>query len=475
MWRNQKQTSNFTAPPGLIQSLVITSDPQYPWTDCTEGPPFNNCNISSVSPCFNVKNEDQSTKERRSEALIREQYNNINSYMNSLSGVNGAVLINGDVTAYGHGWQWNKMNSLMNTLNRTYYYGLGNHDIGNTGVPLDCANNGCFKNSMHNFINNHIFSASRRSTVKGVDFRTGTEWNGSIGFRDYERGSFAYVLEFGNIHSIQLQNYPTMRAEAKSFTHATYIEPNFNWLRDRLIAARNGGKTIIINVHQSGSLTTEYTNLFQQYGVRAVFSGHVHTSYGNVGTINNIPHFRSGSAMYRTYLILEQFSNRLDTYAVSCNDWRNRCLVNPIFSGQHQIVTALNNSSVLSFDGSPDGNVVLSSNNNASTQKWNFSYNSTKNGYIISSPSNTNLVLAWNAEGTSRNVFATPFVSAYDEHYWALERVNNNEYIFKNKKNPNLVLDVFNSQTSNGTNISVHERHALNTTARNQTFLIYPI
>ncbi|MGE6553459.1 hypothetical protein ACQKFK_32600 [Bacillus mycoides] len=60
----------------MIQSLVFTSDPQYPWTDCQDGSAFQNCHITNVSPCQGPWGdaEDRSTRRWRSEQLIREQY-----------------------------------------------------------------------------------------------------------------------------------------------------------------------------------------------------------------------------------------------------------------------------------------------------------------------------------------------------------------------------------------------------------------
>ncbi|ARF68077.1 hypothetical protein B7C51_09910 [Paenibacillus larvae subsp. pulvifaciens] len=62
-------------------TLVITSDPQYPWTEKTDS----------------------------SEELIREQYQNINSY--SASGAVDLppnIIMNGNITAYG--WMENIKN-----------------------------------------------------------------------------------------------------------------------------------------------------------------------------------------------------------------------------------------------------------------------------------------------------------------------------------------------------------------------------
>lgn len=67
-------------------SLVFTSDPQYPWTDKTDNGNF----------------EDENTKKNISEQLIKEQYDDVNSYNNSTNN-NFNIIINGDITAFGHG------------------------------------------------------------------------------------------------------------------------------------------------------------------------------------------------------------------------------------------------------------------------------------------------------------------------------------------------------------------------------------
>lgn len=94
MWRNQQQNLNFAAPLDLIQSLVITSDPQYPWTDCQDNSSCQNCNTLPRSSRKSI------CEKRRFEALIREQYNNINLYTDTVP--NTSVLINGDMTSFGH-------------------------------------------------------------------------------------------------------------------------------------------------------------------------------------------------------------------------------------------------------------------------------------------------------------------------------------------------------------------------------------
>ncbi|QWH75522.1 hypothetical protein EXW59_01285 (plasmid) [Bacillus mycoides] len=458
MWRKKQRFLNYntsSTASGLLQAFAITSDPQYPWTPCSDSRSHPSCP------------EDDATKKRRSEDLIREQYININSYMDSLpSIVNGAVLINGDMTAFGHGNEWSKINSLVGVLNRPYYFGLGNHDIENNFN--DCANNGCFKNSL-NYLQGHVRGHNNILSSQ-FDYKSESHWSG-WGHGYNRHGSFAYVINIGNLCLIQLQHDPKMERKATAtFTNTDqyHIYPNRNWLENQLRIARDSGKIIIVNVHVKGNINSDYANLLRQYGVSAVFSGHYHTSLGNDGLVgSSIPAFISGSASQRTYLILEHYADRLEIYTVHENNWRNRRqLVHtipistqlPIFSGHYQIVTALNNSSVLDLNG--PNNVTLWSNNRGNNQQWNFIYDQFKKAYRIVSVSNPNLVLAWNDSGGSRNVFATPFNSGYDEHFWIIER-GDNGFIFRNRKNSNLVLDVYNANTNNGTNIQVHERQPI--------------
>ncbi|WP_103571079.1 metallophosphoesterase, partial [Bacillus thuringiensis] len=408
--------------------------------------------------------EDDGTKKRRSEELIRAQYRDINNYMNSLpSNVNGNVIINGDMTAFGHGTEWSKINNLIQTLNRPYYYGLGNHDIENNFS--NCYNNGCFKNSLQNLIQ-HV-----RSRPVPISFDYNVSGPYSWGYREH-KGSFAYTLNLGAICFIQLQHNPTMNKTADpefwaSLNDKYTIVPNFNWVENQLRMARDNGKIIIVNVHVKGNISGDYTRLLQNYGVTAVFSGHFHTSLGTNGSVGNIPAFISGSASQSTYLILEQYTDRLAIYTVRNNNWKARQLVGtipistqlPIFSGRYKIITNLNNNSVV--DMNPNNfNVHLWEDRNQLNAQWDFNYNQSAQAYVIRNASNSNRVLAWNAPNPAidRNVFATPLVSGYDEHLWIIER-GSNGLIFRNRKNPNLVLDVQDEHTANGTNIKVHQLH----------------
>ncbi|AFU17220.1 VOMI family protein (plasmid) [Bacillus thuringiensis MC28] len=453
MKKTQQQSSNFNTS-GLIQSLAITSDPQYPWSDCTDdgGRPFQNCSIRNVSPCILPgSSEDRATRRRRSEALIREQYENINSYTQHSDRINrpAAVIINGDITEFGHNdlWhperQWDTMNRLFQVLRRPYYYGLGNHDIENNFGH--CHNNNCFQASITNLIQHLVNPVSPRIPHDQFDFR------GVPAGIVQGHGSFAYVVNFGNICSIQLNNDPTTEART-SFLH---VHENLPWLRNRLEIARNEGRIIIVNIHQTRGLNANYINLFQEFGVVAIFSGHFHTSLGRVGSIGNIPHFRSGSASQRTYLTLEQYPNELRIFAVRCNDWqghRQHIATIPIKNIEFKIVTMLNNTSLVDMRLWSSNIVHLWDDVNQRNAQWAFVYDQQRDAYLITNLFNRSLVLSMDAPRMN-HVFAYP-VNGDASQFWILEP-NQGGYIIRSLRNRNLVLTVEGSNTRPETRILV--------------------
>ncbi|MGE6553458.1 metallophosphoesterase [Bacillus mycoides] len=376
-----------------------------------------------------------------------------------------AVIVNGDITAFGHNHigsperQWDMMTGtsalnrgLFGILARPLYFGLGNHDLDTRcGITSE---NYCFNSSLENLerhIRNHNLIADfhRQSGITGRTV-----------------GSFAYVVNFGRICSIQLNDFPTFNR--MSSTH--HIHENFDWLRNRLQVARNSGQIIIINIHQPfhSSLTPRYRDLFQEFGVLAIFGGHWHGSVGHVGSVGNIPVFLSGGASQRTYLILEHYQDRFEIFSVRCNDWRReRQLVRtipiptsqPHINGRFQIATALDTFRVVDYDHRDrNHNVHLwhDLRNAAAThtqQLWNISYDPQRDAHVIRNQRDQNRVLSVDLT-TSTSVFAYPF-GPFEDQYWIIEP-NQGGYIFRNLQNRNLVLDVYRSRTANGTNILVH-------------------
>ena len=102
--------------------VFITSDPQFPY-------------ISTGDPRLADYGNDA---RKLSKALIKEQYDTISYIARDLkrgdpsTPIRG-IIINGDLTNYGHGWQLDTMKGYWNnSLPGTHFFmGLGNHDYEN--------------------------------------------------------------------------------------------------------------------------------------------------------------------------------------------------------------------------------------------------------------------------------------------------------------------------------------------------------
>ncbi|EXU76957.1 hypothetical protein BG55_02685 [Erwinia mallotivora] len=425
-------------------SYVLTSDPQYPWTDKTDRGEY----------------EAESVKRTRSEELIRSQYNDINDYNNSLS-VGSVIMINGDITAYGHNDEWIKMyDGLMPLLNRPYYFGLGNHDIeNNQGNTFLDAN---FSRSL-----NYMRIQSENKNIIRHDI-------GKLASQNFS-------LELpGNLFVLQFNNDPTME-------YTTWdkkgIRPNFAWIEMQLNYARQKGYAIIVNVHKPDNwrkgANSYLSGLFSVYDVKVIFAGHYHTSLGRYNSssyFGDIPVFLSGSASQSTYLITEYDLEKIEIYAVRNNNWRQKIhlstislLNKPSRKNPVKFFSKLSSRKALSRMRE-NSDVVIWESDNGNNQNFFLEQDASKgeNVYQIWDFS-LNEIIAWNESG-HRQVFMHKNEKK-DEHFWCFEFQRDNSLIISNYKNRNLVLDVSNSNTNNGTLVQVFEWN--NTNA--QLFEMYTV
>ncbi|WP_179139774.1 metallophosphoesterase [Bacillus sp. CDB3] len=308
-------------------AITILSDPQYPWTAKTDA----------------GQSETNAEQEEESKKLIISQFTSAAEYgrdFNTRQGIANdrplpPMLINGDITAFGHGWQRKLMTMYINNVkknhNQPVYYGLGNHDIENN--VRDCANNGCLIDTMD------MYTEHVKSLVSsGANFDMSKKGSHST-------GSFAYSIDYGPLHLVQLNQYPTYMFDEKKTVGSkryTMQSPLDNgWLEADLKAAQNKGQTIIVNLHKpndwKGGPSQKFKDLLTTYNVKAIFAGHYHTLSGKIdGTYDyfaNVPVFLSGSASQKTFLTVEYelgSTKRLNVYKVMSNDWRNKTLIHTI-------------------------------------------------------------------------------------------------------------------------------------------------
>ncbi|WP_242328474.1 metallophosphoesterase family protein [Enterococcus avium] len=296
------ETRIFSTEREVVESITITADPQYPWT------PSNN-------------QESEEDCKRISEQLISEQFDSmaINSSLDMAryNVTQNSLVINGDITAFGHKWQRNKMNELLNKAKFHFnlFYGLGNHDYENN--VNDSYLNNCFDGSVFDYIR-HVENNQKFGFIRSFDCSKTKQV-----FQDHVYGSLAYRAKVGTFNIIQLNNHP--KYEKQVYTGVAqsgkyHIVNSLNWLDKTL--SEIGDEPVIIMSHQSPE-SQEFNTLMKKYRnkIICIFLGHTHT-IGCKGTIEGIPIIFSGTPINKNYLQLIYFpiQKRLELYQINNND-----------------------------------------------------------------------------------------------------------------------------------------------------------
>lgn len=310
-----------------IQTMIVTSDPQYPWTDVTD----------------RGAQESDSERDRRSEALITEQYRSIAAYRAARPGEDIPVFVNGDLTAYGHGNQRSVMARLLPILGDNVHLGLGNHDYDNNIRKENgsgCYNNGCARDSIGDLV--------RHVTAKAG--KVAFDYSVTPGaFTTLYRGSLAYAVHargLDRVLSIQLNNYPDYRVTfetTEGITKGRYeIDSSLAWLanliQNRLDKPAFGDWTDrkydfgIIHMHDPTMFDGDFARRVMNADIAAIFAGHLHRTMGRYGSLGNVPVFLSGSASQRTYLIVEHDTDAevLKVYGVRENNPEQKKLIDTV-------------------------------------------------------------------------------------------------------------------------------------------------
>lgn len=293
--------------------LVFTSDPQYPWTAFSD----------------NGQDIANSTNERLSRGLIEEQYQDIADFRESRPDLHIPVMINGDMTAFGHGWQRRYLYSTLDRiLGGDYYFGLGNHDYQNN--VNDCGGNGCARDSLLDL------KDRMGDKVDHMDLSIA-----KVGRNETWDGSLAYSKRLDDVTLIQLNNYPTYEVSftstqlLKARTYDFRISDSLDWLELQLKQARDNNQIILLSMHSpwdwedERNLTHRFRNLIKKYQVTAVFAGHLHNQIGSYSAKHyfaDVPLFVSGSSSRETYLVatVNRNAGNLTVSTVERNNWRRK-------------------------------------------------------------------------------------------------------------------------------------------------------
>ncbi|MFI1967438.1 metallophosphoesterase family protein [Streptomyces pathocidini] len=237
------------------------------------------------------------------------------------------VMLNGDLTEFGHGSAFSSYDELgayrrtyEGKLNRPLYFGLGNHDYANN-IGNSFQNNCAIGMIKYMEGQQSIWTPENYSTDFHVKHFPATTF--TLGY-EKRSGSYAYSFDYKGVHFVQLNNYPFYKVDEFGDDWNSYwrIDPSYpGWLESDLW--QNRGKPIILNLHDpsehwgpgSGQvpedkrLLDKFFALLRSTGVGAVFSGHYHADLGRQVYWNHwglnaaeIPIFSSGSPIYNHFL-----------------------------------------------------------------------------------------------------------------------------------------------------------------------------
>lgn len=264
------------------QTLLVASDPQ-PFRVMTQREPYEEAVNKNLwlDASFNSFVD-----------FIKQKRSGSSSYV--------PLLVNGDMTDYGHGDERSAMRERMKKMPSSMsgplmLPGLGNHDY-DQNVD-NCANNGCARDA----VCDHI-TWVKAIQGKARNFNFDYSWNASS---KTHTGSLAYSLDFGKVHVVQLNLSPTY---TRSFSTGIADKVHFNitaslqWLERDLRAAKARGQYTIINLHKSPGQQAELIRMMEANNVVAVFVGHLHRKLGREGSIGKIPLFYSGGILAKTFL-----------------------------------------------------------------------------------------------------------------------------------------------------------------------------
>ncbi|XTZ40196.1 aegerolysin family protein [Salmonella enterica] len=233
--------------------------------------------IASDPQAWRLETGDPNSESNRSPWLSRNK--NTAQAINTIVGQDhpAFMIVNGDITEFGREATRNDYHAVYDTISTPVLYGLGNHDyannVGDCTVPGNLSSSSCAYTAVWSMGKEIVGYNSLFS--KNGNFRDDYDENTSV------TQSLAYSWDYGYMHFVQLQNYPTYAVSIYMYT----IKKSLDWLEQDLKLAKERGKYSILNMHDysqhfiSNATAAEkerFKNLINTYRVVAIFGGHSH-------------------------------------------------------------------------------------------------------------------------------------------------------------------------------------------------------
>ncbi|UNE53815.1 metallophosphoesterase [Bartonella machadoae] len=237
-------------------------------------------------------------------------------------------IINGDLTEFGRPQTYQDYADVYKSSLYPVYEGLGNHDyynnVGNCTLPIaNLSKDACAISAVKRMIQEiDKYSLSLPQFNKHVMSRQLIHLDTAY---DIIMGSLSYSWDYGDIHYVQLQNYPTYTVNLSDGHTNIIITKALDWLKKDLAAADQRGKVTILNFHDARPYYREKHSHFLQpknaknlaafkeiitsHNVKAIFVGHNHhPSYCRAQddkVFGNIPVYTAGALFRGDYYLVD--------------------------------------------------------------------------------------------------------------------------------------------------------------------------
>ncbi|WP_019219604.1 metallophosphoesterase [Bartonella florencae] len=237
-------------------------------------------------------------------------------------------IVNGDLTEFGRPQTYEDYADVYKDMVYPVYEGLGNHDyannVGDCMIPLsNLSKDACavsavkrmlkemekYSSSLPKF-NQHVISRPLLHTETAHYFIT---------------GSLSYSWDYGDIHYVQLHNYPIYTVHLSDGHMRAKITSALDWLQKDLAAAQKRGKVSILNFHDARPYFKDndshflhpknmkslasFKSIITRYNVKAIFVGHEHQRIYCRGqddkVFGNIPIYTAGALFNGDYYLIE--------------------------------------------------------------------------------------------------------------------------------------------------------------------------
>lgn len=280
--------------------ILITGDTQYPRT------PTSGDNPSEAK------------------AQLLTYFNAIDDFAKDKGAQFLGMIINGDITEYGHPGERSVMDDFFNNVSFNIWYGLGNHDY---GYEKDCWMERCNTGPLQSLVDDVI---SKHDNIIASDYLI-KDINEFPTIVRHFKGSFAYSFRLAGIRFIQLNSSDQYNFKIRDVFDASIardveldIQPSLAFAKKQLEAAYEAGEPSILLSHYS-----HLSNFTEGHAARnlasAHFFGHWHGDPRQVieacGSLT-YDRFLSGTGFEGSGLLLEidKTNKQLKVYAFHNNN-----------------------------------------------------------------------------------------------------------------------------------------------------------